>query len=194
MAPHRRGGGVRRTDLGGRRRAGSRIVAARLVRDLMRLCFLLEREYAPATRSGSEPPSRGSRLQRKSNPRLTRALAAESYTEREAGLVAAYEAVARRHNAVGLTVSVDPATARVPRTAVPGHRREPVRGRVPAGDRRRRIAGAAVDGSDRPMGRLDRSPVRRTPRTARRTEPRSLRQLSKEASPPLRAGRDRMHG
>ena len=42
-------------------------------------------------------------------PALTRALAAESYTEREAGLVTAYEAIARRHNALGLTAAVEPA-------------------------------------------------------------------------------------
>ena len=86
---------------------GSRIVAARLARDVMRLCFLLEREYAPYSKwlgSAFARLAAADAVQ----PALTQALAAQSYAEREAGLVAAYEAVARRHNALGLTVAVEP--------------------------------------------------------------------------------------
>ena len=36
---------------------GSRIIAARLVRDLMRLCFLMERRYAPYSKSLGTLPS-----------------------------------------------------------------------------------------------------------------------------------------
>jgi hypothetical protein len=86
---------------------GSRVITARLVRDVMRLCFLLEREYAPYSkwlgsafaRLAAAPMVR---------PELARALAAGSHAEREAGLVAAYEIVARRHNALGLTAAVEP--------------------------------------------------------------------------------------
>ena len=86
---------------------GSRIVAARLARDVMRLCFLLEREYAPYSKwLGSA--FAGLAAADAVLPALTQALDAQSYTEREAGLVAAFEAVARRHNALGLTVAVEP--------------------------------------------------------------------------------------
>ena len=89
---------------------GSRVLAARLARDVMLLCFRLERAYAPypkwfgtAFAHLDAAPEVG--------PALTRALHAERADEREAALVDAYEAVARRHNALGVTEAVDP-TAR----------------------------------------------------------------------------------
>ena len=87
---------------------GSRVVTARLVRDLMRLCFLLERSYAPY---GKWLGTAFARLGAAADvgPHLEAALAAAGYPEREAALVQAYEAVARLHNALGLTPPVDPA-------------------------------------------------------------------------------------
>ena len=89
---------------------GSRVLAARLARDVMLLCFRLERAYAPY------PKWFGTAFARldaagEVGPALTRALSAESIDDREAGLVDAYEAVARRHNALGVTDPVEP-TAR----------------------------------------------------------------------------------
>jgi hypothetical protein len=89
---------------------GSRVLAARLARDVMLLCFRLEREYAPY------PKWFGTAFARLDaatvvGPALARALRAETFAEREAGLVDAYEAVARRHNALGVTEAVEP-TAR----------------------------------------------------------------------------------
>src|SRR5437588_10016370 len=88
---------------------GSRLVTARLARELMRLWFLFTRTYWPYTKwfgsafralPDSQPLSDA----------LEAALAADDHRGREAALVAAYELAARRHNDLGLTVKVDPAT------------------------------------------------------------------------------------
>jgi hypothetical protein len=88
---------------------GSRVIAARLARDLMRLCFLLERRYAPYAKwlgtAFAELPLAG-----EVGPALSAALSAAGWPEREDGLVAAYEAVARRQ--VELTPGPDPAARR----------------------------------------------------------------------------------
>jgi Domain of unknown function (DUF4037) len=86
---------------------GSRVVAARLARDLMRLCFLVERRYAPYSkwlgtafaRLDSAPEV---------GPALQDALAATAYPARETALVRAYEAVAKRFNALGVAGPQDP--------------------------------------------------------------------------------------
>jgi hypothetical protein len=84
---------------------GSRVLAARLARDLVRLCFLLERRYAPygkwlGTAFAALDAYAGV------SPLLLRALSATSYPEREEALVEAALTVARRHNALGLTRAV----------------------------------------------------------------------------------------
>ena len=89
---------------------GSRVLAARLARDVMLLCFRLERVYAPY------PKWFGSAFARldaaaEVGPALTRALRADRLDDREEGLIDAYEAVARRHNALRVTDPVEP-TAR----------------------------------------------------------------------------------
>ncbi|WBQ02604.1 DUF4037 domain-containing protein [Kribbella sp. CA-293567] len=86
---------------------GSRIVAARLVRDLMRLALLMERAYAPYTKW------LGTAFARLGHPDgldrdLDQALAAHALPQREHALTTAYEKVARRHNALALTAPVDP--------------------------------------------------------------------------------------
>ncbi|MCX5141758.1 DUF4037 domain-containing protein [Streptomyces sp. NBC_00338] len=86
---------------------GSAVVAGRLVRDLMRLCLLLERRYPPY---GKWLGSAFARLEAAGEltPSLRGALAATEYPERERHLCAAYEVVAVRQNAAGLTDPVDP--------------------------------------------------------------------------------------
>lgn len=86
---------------------GSRIVAARLARDTMRLSFLLERRYAPYTKWLG---SAFARLESAGDigPHLASMLEARDFAEREAGWVAAVEAIAVRHNALGLTEPLDP--------------------------------------------------------------------------------------
>jgi Domain of unknown function (DUF4037) len=89
---------------------GSAIIGARLVRDLMRLCFLMEREFAPyakwfGTAFGQLPCAA------ELSPSLRGALTAATWQERERFLVAAYESVAEMHNRLGITHPL-PATVR----------------------------------------------------------------------------------
>lgn len=85
---------------------GSRLVAARLVRDLMRLCFLLERRYAPYSKWIGTAFSRleGAEIL---TPLFTATLSASDWHEREQPLAQAYAEVARRQNALGLTPAQD---------------------------------------------------------------------------------------
>ncbi|MGF1425632.1 DUF4037 domain-containing protein [Kitasatospora sp. LaBMicrA B282] len=81
---------------------GSAVVAARLVRDLMRLCLLLGRRYAPygkwlGSAFGQLP------VAEKLTPSLQGALAATEYRQRATHLCNAYEVVAALHNETGLT-------------------------------------------------------------------------------------------
>jgi hypothetical protein len=86
---------------------GSRIVAARLARDAMRLCFLLERRYAPYSKwLGSAFAQLESAAD--VGPGLEQMLEARDFPAREAGWVSAVEALAARHNASGLTEPLDP--------------------------------------------------------------------------------------
>jgi hypothetical protein len=88
---------------------GSRLVAGRLARELMRLAFLLERTYWPYSKwfgtAFASLPGADSL-----GAVLSDAVAATSYPAREAALVSAYELLARRHNALGVTATVDPST------------------------------------------------------------------------------------
>jgi hypothetical protein len=81
---------------------GSALIGARLVRDVMRLGFLMEREFAPY------PKWFGSAFQRLQcsaalSPHLRAALAANDWGERERALVAAYEILAELHNRLAIT-------------------------------------------------------------------------------------------
>ncbi|GAB2870079.1 DUF4037 domain-containing protein [Streptomyces deserti] len=86
---------------------GSAVVAARLVRDLMRLCLLLERRHAPYSKwlgsAFARLPAAGPLT-----PSLHGALTATDHPTREAHLCDAYETVAALQNASGLTTPVDP--------------------------------------------------------------------------------------
>lgn len=84
---------------------GSRLVTARLVRDVMRLAFLIERAYVPYTKWFGTAFKR-LRCATELGPLLERTLAATHWRPREAHLVRACEYVARMHNALGLTEPV----------------------------------------------------------------------------------------
>src|SRR4051794_24859797 len=86
---------------------GSRVVAARLVRDLVRLAFLQERRYAPYGKWLGTAFSRLDAAAALGEP-LERALDARDQAEREAALGTALQTAAERHNAVGVTREVDP--------------------------------------------------------------------------------------
>jgi hypothetical protein len=81
---------------------GSALIGARLVRDLMRLCFLMERTYAPY------PKWFGTAFDRldcapELSPHLRAALKADTWRERQQHLASAYRIVASKHNALRLT-------------------------------------------------------------------------------------------
>ncbi len=81
---------------------GSSIIGSRLVRDIMSLCFYMERKYAPY------PKWFGTAFKQLAcatdlSPTLIRAQLAATWQEREASLAPAYEYLARAHNALGIT-------------------------------------------------------------------------------------------
>lgn len=81
---------------------GSAVIASRLARDIMRLCFLIERTYAPYAKWLGTAFRRlgcGPRLY----PLLKQVVTAKDWRAREAPLVCAYEEVATMHNALGVT-------------------------------------------------------------------------------------------
>jgi Domain of unknown function (DUF4037) len=81
---------------------GSRVIAAAIVRDLMRLAFLQEKRYAPYEKWLG---SAFARLQSASRlgPVLGRVLGAYDWTQRENHLCDAYRIVATLHNNLGVT-------------------------------------------------------------------------------------------
>jgi hypothetical protein len=85
---------------------GSRLIAASLVRDLMRLALLQERRYPPYPKWLGTAYAR---LGRPEHPALERALAADDWRTREVALVEACEHAARRHNELGVTEPIDAA-------------------------------------------------------------------------------------
>jgi hypothetical protein len=81
---------------------GSAIIGSRLIRDIMRLCFLFERRYAPYAKWLGTAFNRlacGPELA----PLLWQAQVAPSWQAREAALCQAYTVIARLQNGLGLT-------------------------------------------------------------------------------------------
>ena len=81
---------------------GSRLIGARLVRDIMTLCFLMEKDYPPY------PKWFGSAFRRlgcaaEMEPILQQVLEAPTWQERQIGLVEACRLTARLHNSLGIT-------------------------------------------------------------------------------------------
>ena len=86
---------------------GSAVVAARLVREIVRLSFLLERRWAPYAKwlgSSFDTLAIAALLRE----HLRGVLDATSWQQREAGLCAAYEIAGRAQNALALSEPVDP--------------------------------------------------------------------------------------
>lgn len=86
---------------------GSRIVAARLARDVMRLCLLLERRYPPYSKwlgsAFAALPGIAATAEA-----LREAVGASDATVRQQALCTAYEHAARRQNNLNLAAPVDP--------------------------------------------------------------------------------------
>ncbi|EMD26490.1 hypothetical protein C791_3334 [Amycolatopsis azurea DSM 43854] len=85
---------------------GSAVVAARQVRDLMKLCLMMNRVYPPyskwlGTAFAALPCAQ------ELTPHLSGALSAQSWQERERHLSLAYEIAGRLHNDLGLTEPMD---------------------------------------------------------------------------------------
>ena len=86
---------------------GSTLSAARLVKDIMRLCFLMKRQYAPYAKwfgSAFRQLSCGDQLE----PILRQAIRATNWHERQHALSSAYERVASIHNTLDITHPLDP--------------------------------------------------------------------------------------
>jgi hypothetical protein len=86
---------------------GSRIVAARLVRDLMGLAFLLERRYAPYSKWLGSAFARLDCAQ-PLLPLFEQVLAATDWQARQEPLCRAYVVLAEKHNALGFADPVPP--------------------------------------------------------------------------------------
>jgi len=84
---------------------GSSLIGSRLVSDVMRLCFLIERQYAPYSKWFGTAFARlscGPRM----TPILRRVMGASTWREREEALTPAYEHLAEMHDGLGLTQPV----------------------------------------------------------------------------------------
>ncbi|MGH3145223.1 MAG: DUF4037 domain-containing protein [Rubrobacter sp.] len=90
---------------------GSKLIAANLVHDLMRLCFLMEKRYAPYSKWFGTAFARlecaGALI-----PIFERVLRADHWKEREEHLIRAYEYVACMHNALGITTPIETRVSR----------------------------------------------------------------------------------
>jgi hypothetical protein len=80
---------------------GSALIGSRLVRDIMHLCFLLEKQYTPY------PKWFGTAFQKlhganELSPLLWRAQQSSTWSERAESLASAYEVIARLQNASGV--------------------------------------------------------------------------------------------
>jgi hypothetical protein len=85
---------------------GSRVLAVRLAREAIRLCFLQERRYAPYSKWLGAAFHRLEAQETLGEP-LRALVAATDYETREARLVEVVQGLAARHNALGVTASVD---------------------------------------------------------------------------------------
>ncbi len=81
---------------------GSAIIGSRLVRDLIRLCFLMEKQYAPYAKWFGTAFNQ-LKCAEELSPMLRRVLLAQTWEDRQKGLAVAYECVARMHNGLGIT-------------------------------------------------------------------------------------------
>lgn len=81
---------------------GSRVVASRLVREIMRLSFLMERKYAPYSKWLGTAFSR-LEIAKNLESLLLETLSKDSWKERQAPLARAYTILAEKYNSLGLT-------------------------------------------------------------------------------------------
>ncbi|MCY4020317.1 MAG: DUF4037 domain-containing protein [Chloroflexi bacterium] len=86
---------------------GAALIAGRLVRSIMQLCFLMARRYAPYAKwfgsAFAELPCASELI-----PALRGVQVAQDDEDRQDALCAAYESLNRQHNALGLTETIQP--------------------------------------------------------------------------------------
>lgn len=87
---------------------GSRVLAARLARDLMRLALLQSRVYAPYSKWLGTAFARLDHVDGLDRV-LADVLAGDNYPAREKALTTGYQLLGERHNALAITPAVDPA-------------------------------------------------------------------------------------
>ena len=85
---------------------GMKIVAARLARDIMRLCFLMERRYAPYEKWLGSAFARLA-CSAEATPRIMGALDGKEYRAIEENLAGLYSMLGEMHNALGVTDPLD---------------------------------------------------------------------------------------
>ncbi len=87
---------------------GATLIAGRLVRSIMQLCFLMTRRYAPYAKwfgsAFAELPCASELI-----PALRDVQVAKEDENRQEALCGAYESLNRQHNALGLTEAIQPA-------------------------------------------------------------------------------------
>lgn len=81
---------------------GSKILDARLIKDVIFLCFLMEKEYAPYSKWFSTAFSR-LRCSTKLTLIIEKVLNSQDWKERERNLSSLYEEIARMHNSLDIT-------------------------------------------------------------------------------------------
>jgi hypothetical protein len=81
---------------------GSKLVAARIVSLIMKLCFLMEKKYAPYAKWFGTAFSKLN-VSEELAPLLESVLSAKDYKDREASLAKAYELVAKAHHLLAIT-------------------------------------------------------------------------------------------
>ncbi len=85
---------------------GSQIIAVRIVRNLMKLSFLMEKKYAPYLKWFGTAFSK-LEIAKTLGPALDKVLQARNYKERESALCQAYEIVAQKHNSLEITAPME---------------------------------------------------------------------------------------
>jgi hypothetical protein len=81
---------------------GSRIIASRITKELMELCFLMERKYIPYSKWFGKAFSQLG-IAEELKPILSMVLKARSISEREKRLSEVYRTVVEKHNSLGIT-------------------------------------------------------------------------------------------
>ena len=108
---------------------GSALIASRLVRDIMRLAFLMERVYPPYSKwFGTAFRELG--CAEELEPVLEAVLNTRKWEERESSLCKAYGIVAKMHNNLEITEPFDGGTCAIPWPTIPRNRRRGVCGSV----------------------------------------------------------------